>query len=50
MYAAVCDTLQCEVMCVVDLDCNHLLAVDMDGVACRGLWYTSVCLFICLSI
>ena len=26
-------------MCVVDVKyCNHLLAVDMAGVACRGLW------------
>ena len=26
-------------MCVVHVKyCNHLLAVDMAGVACRGLW------------
>ena len=25
-------------MCVVDVKCNHLLVVDMAGVACRGLW------------
>ena len=25
-------------MCVVDVKYNHLLVVDMAGVACRGLW------------
>ena len=39
VYAAVYDELLCEVMCVVHVkycNCNHLLAVDMVGVACRG--------------
>ena len=39
VHAAVYDKLQCEVMCIVHVKyCNHLLAVDMAGVACRGLW------------
>ena len=38
VYAAVCELL-CEVMCVIQVKyCNHLLAVDMAGVACTGLW------------
>ena len=39
VYAAVYDELLCEVTCIVHAKyCNHLLAVDMAGVACRGLW------------
>ena len=35
-----CMTNYSEVMCAVHVKyCNHLLAVDMAGVACRGLWY-----------
>ena len=38
VYDAVYDTLWCEVMCVVHVKYyNHLLAVDVAGVACRGL-------------
>ena len=38
VYAAVYDEL-CEVICVMRVNyCNRLLAVDMAGVACRGLW------------
>ena len=30
-------------MCVVHVKyCNHLLAVDIAGVACRGLWCVCV--------
>ena len=37
-YAAVYDELLCEVMRIVHVKyCNHLLAVDMPGVACMGL-------------
>ena len=40
-----------EVMCVVHVKyCNHLLAVDMAGVACRGLWCTCVLLEKCQKI
>ena len=39
VYVLVYDKLQYEVMCVVHVKyCNHLLAVDMAGVACMGLW------------
>ena len=39
MFVAVLDNLQCEVTCVVHIEYyNHLLAVDMAGVACRRLY------------
>ena len=37
-YTVCCCVKQCKVTCVVQVKyCNHLLAVDMAGVACRGL-------------
>ena len=39
-YAAVYDKFWCEATYVVHVKCcNHLLTVDMAGMACRGLWY-----------
>ena len=38
-YSVCCCVIQRKVMCVIHVKyCNHLLAVDVAGVACRGLW------------